>query len=227
MEFKSLDRKELVFLPRRSLCVMAGKARTPCSATRPLARPNPLPDEARYGWTHGISERKSDLVDGHVLRRGVRVSLTLRRVRTQPCACQWKTLCDSWLADPSSSMLPVGQQLEDAHVHDVYDAIASEFSLTRHTPWPKVCQFVNDLPPWAVVYDVGCGNGRYLQQRRDIIALALDRCSGFARLCASASLNSAQADCLHLPLRSESCDALLSIAVLHHVSTSERRAKAV
>ncbi len=83
--------------------------------------PNPFPsDEARYGWTHGIAERKSDLVDTTVLKRGLRVSLTLRRVRTQPCTCQWKALCDSWLADPSSALLPAGQQLEDAHVHEVY-----------------------------------------------------------------------------------------------------------
>jgi alkylated DNA repair protein alkB family protein 8 len=124
-------------------------------------------------------------------------------------------------------MLPAGQQLEDVHVHNVYDAIAADFSLTRHTPWPKVCQFVLELPPWSVVYDVGCGNGRYLQQRHDIIALALDRCSGFAQLCLRSSLHAAQADCLQLPLRSSSCDALLSIAVLHHVSTPERRARAV
>jgi SAM-dependent methyltransferase len=124
-------------------------------------------------------------------------------------------------------MLPAGQQLEDAHVHKVYEAIASDFSLTRHTPWPKVSQFVRELPPWALVYDVGCGNGRYLQQRSDIIALALDRCSGFALLCLNASLNAAHADCLNLPLRSRSCDALLSIAVLHHISTAERRAQAV
>jgi alkylated DNA repair protein alkB family protein 8 len=100
MEFKSLDRKVMAFLPRRSLCIMS--------------------DEARYGWTHGISERKSDLVDNTVLKRGLRVSLTLRRVRTQPCTCQYKALCDSWLADPSSALLPAGQQLEEAHVHDVY-----------------------------------------------------------------------------------------------------------
>jgi SAM-dependent methyltransferase len=124
-------------------------------------------------------------------------------------------------------MLPAGQALEDAHVHEVYDAIAADFSLTRHTPWPKVCQFVRDLPPWSLVYDVGCGNGRYLQQRTDIMSLALDRCGGFARLCLDSSLHAAQADCLNLPLRSSSCDALLSIAVLHHVSTPDRRAAAV
>jgi SAM-dependent methyltransferase len=124
-------------------------------------------------------------------------------------------------------MLPAGQALEDAHVHEVYDAIAADFSLTRHTPWPKVCQFVRDLPPWSLVYDVGCGNGRYLQQRTDIMSLALDRCGGFARLCLHSSLHAAQADCLNLPLRSSSCDALLSIAVLHHFSTPDRRAAAV
>jgi alkylated DNA repair dioxygenase AlkB len=55
---------ELLFLERGSLLVLA--------------------DEARYKWRHAIPGRKSDRVDGQVIRRGRRVSLTFRTVIVEP-----------------------------------------------------------------------------------------------------------------------------------------------
>jgi len=39
-----------------------------------------MKDEARYDWKHGISARKSDVIDGERITRGRRVSLTFRCV---------------------------------------------------------------------------------------------------------------------------------------------------
>lgn len=39
-----------------------------------------LQDEARFGWTHGIPARKSDVIEGERVMRSRRVSLTLRTV---------------------------------------------------------------------------------------------------------------------------------------------------
>ncbi|KAK9083581.1 hypothetical protein Scep_030052 [Stephania cephalantha] len=84
--------------------------------------------------------------------------------------------------------------IEKKYVHHVYDAIAPHFSSTRFAKWPKVATFLNSLPQGAVVLDVGCGNGKYLGLNPD--------CSlywtGFV-------------------------DAAISIAVLHHLSTENRR----
>lgn len=45
-------------------------------------------DEARYLYTHCIRERKFDRIDGEVVPRGTRVSLTFRLVRTHiRCSC--------------------------------------------------------------------------------------------------------------------------------------------
>lgn len=35
---------------------------------------------------------------------------------------------------------------ESAHVHSIYDSIASDFSRTRHTQWPFVHSFLSGLP---------------------------------------------------------------------------------
>ena len=54
-------------------------------------------------------------------------------------------------------------KFEDEHVHGVYDAIARHFSHTRYKPWPRVASFLQSLEDGALVADVGCGNGKYLQ----------------------------------------------------------------
>ena len=52
--------------------------------------------------------------------------------------------------------------MEKQHVYEVYEKIAPHFSHTRYKGWPKIVDFLNDLPDGSVVADVGCGNGKYL-----------------------------------------------------------------
>ncbi|KAL2913246.1 hypothetical protein HK105_207248 [Polyrhizophydium stewartii] len=66
-----------IYLPPRSLVVMDA--------------------EARYGWEHAIRPRKMDLIDGLVVERRERWSLTFRNVRQRhdpPCTCGFTALCD-------------------------------------------------------------------------------------------------------------------------------------
>lgn len=44
----------------------------------------------------------------------------------------------------------------------MYEKIAHHFSDTRHSPWPQVVSFLQELPDNVLVADVGCGNGKYL-----------------------------------------------------------------
>ncbi len=62
MEFRELSGSAMrdLYLPRRSIVV--------------------LNDAARYQWTHGIAPRLRDVVDGRVLTRTRRISLTFRSV---------------------------------------------------------------------------------------------------------------------------------------------------
>jgi hypothetical protein len=39
--------------------------------------------------------------------------------------------------------------------------------MTRYNPWPKVVDFLHALPEYALVADIGCGNGkRFVAGRR-------------------------------------------------------------
>jgi len=59
-------------------------------------------------------------------------------------------------------------QLEREYVHRVYEEIAEHFSSTRHTPWPRVVDFLKALPSGSLVADVGCGNGKYLGINKEL-----------------------------------------------------------
>jgi len=79
---------------------------------------------------------------------------------------------------------------EKEFVHDVYEAIASHFSVTRykvcfghlfcfniHTnqPWPQVEKYLGSLSAGSILADVGCGNGKCLVAARQCFSIGLDR----------------------------------------------------
>ncbi|KAM6157700.1 tRNA (carboxymethyluridine(34)-5-O)-methyltransferase ALKBH8 [Rhynchocyon petersi] len=227
MDFKHPDGVTIpVMLPRRSLLVMTG--------------------ESRYLWTHGITPRKFDTVQasenhksGIVLcdagdltlsKRGVRTSFTFRKVRRTPCNCSYPLVCDSQKKQ-SPSPFPrndkEASQLEQEYVHRVYEEIAEHFSSTRHTPWPRIVQFLKDLPCGSIVADVGCGNGKYLGINKELHMIGGDRSHNLVNICRERQFQAIVCDALKVPVRSESCDACISIAVIHHFATAERRMAAL
>ena len=132
--------------------------------------------------------------------------------------------------DPDSIALPVTGQLstpniESRHVHALYDAIASHFSDTRHSRWPRVETYLSFLPKGSLLLDIGCGNGKYLGARPlgDIWAVGIDRSAGLVDICAQRSHEAAVGDALCVPFRRGVGDVVLCIAVLHHISTRPRR----
>ncbi|XP_078459136.1 tRNA (carboxymethyluridine(34)-5-O)-methyltransferase ALKBH8 [Lampetra planeri] len=119
------------------------------------------------------------------------------------------------------------QRLEAEHVHRVYEQIAGHFSSTRHSPWPRVAAFVRGLRPGALVCDVGCGNGKYLGLAEESYVFGCDRSAGLVGICEQRGFQALVCDALALPVRTGACDACLSIAVIHHLSTQERRLEAL
>lgn len=141
---------------------------------------------------------------------------------------------------------------ERDHVHAVYDAIATQWHHTRGKRgvlWPGATQFLQRLPQGSIVADVGCGDGKYFPAiweagsyvigtdiSRPLLKTAQKIPAGDgendvpeSRRVSKERLHLrnrpavAVADCMAVPLRSNSCDAAICIAVLHHLSTKERR----
>lgn len=215
-----------VMLPRRSLLVMTG--------------------ESRYLWTHGITPRKfdtvqaseqfkggivtSDIGDLTLSKRGVRTSFTFRKVRRVPCNCSYSSVCDRPRKATRPSLPESSKeacQLEQEHVHRVYDLIARHFSSTRHSPWPRIAEFLKALPSGSVVADVGCGNGKYLGINKELYMIGCDHSQNLLDICREREFQALVCDALSIPFRSGSFDACISIAVIHHFSTAERRVAAL
>nr|CCA16369.1 alkylated DNA repair protein alkB 8 putative [Albugo laibachii Nc14] len=227
MEFTHPDgRRDAILLQPRSLLILSGAS--------------------RYEWRHGIASRAFDIIDHEKTHRRRRVSITFRKVQTTPCTCDYPYQCDRTLADDlhrvklgeaddinkkiqPSSTSRAPSTVEKAYVHDFYDRIADHFDSTRYAPWPKVASFVESLPEGAIIADVGCGNGKYMKiidgARRFIFGG--DRSSKLVNICSTQGLKALVLDALSVPIRSDSCDAALSIAVLHHLSSLEHRIMAV
>lgn len=115
---------------------------------------------------------------------------------------------------------------EEDYVHTIYNEIASHFSQTRYKPWPIVEKFLKSRDDYSVGIDVGCGNGKYLGVNKKLFMIGTDRSDGLidcGRDISTNSYNLGVADGLHLPHSEGSMDFAISIAVIHHFSTEERR----
>ena len=120
-------------------------------------------------------------------------------------------------------------EIEKKHVYEVYDKISAHFSETRYKPWPQVSEFLNSLEKDSYVLDVGCGNGKYLSVNENLNIFGTDRSGNLLSIAKEKNLNSQffVADSLKLPVRSESFDAAISIAVIHHFSNELLRIQAL
>ncbi|KAL1223723.1 tRNA (carboxymethyluridine(34)-5-O)-methyltransferase [Cardamine amara subsp. amara] len=118
-------------------------------------------------------------------------------------------------------------EIEKKYVHRVYDAIAPHFSSTRFAKWPKVAAFLESLPCGSVILDAGCGNGKYLGLNPSCFFIGCDISHPLIKICSDKGQEVLVADAVNLPYREEFGDAAISIAVLHHLSTENRRKKAI
>ncbi|XP_078078982.1 putative tRNA methyltransferase 9B isoform X2 [Mustelus asterias] len=118
-------------------------------------------------------------------------------------------------------------RLEKDYVHSVYEKIAPHFNDTRYKAWPRVRQFLLEQEPGSLIADVGCGNGKYLCINKQAYKVGCDYCLPLVESAREQSYEAMVCDSLHLPYRDQCFDAILSIAVIHHFSTKERRIQAI
>ncbi|KAL3795439.1 hypothetical protein ACHAWO_011478 [Cyclotella atomus] len=197
MEFRKVnqDVKKLVYLPPRSLILLSG--------------------EARYTFEHMIVSRTTDTVNGEVIPRKIRVSLTLRTALTAstggaqatPLKRYETTTFPPFWSQPADSEATLGEKAstidrsdlitpstERKHVHAVYDAIATQWHHTRGKRgvlWPGATQFIENLPMGSIVADVGCGDGKYFSAilGADSYVIGTDISEALLRTASSAEKN--------------------------------------
>ncbi|KAI5190895.1 hypothetical protein NECID01_1190 [Nematocida sp. AWRm77] len=118
---------------------------------------------------------------------------------------------------------------EERHVHRFYEHSSEEFSATRYKPWPKVEEFyAKHVHPQSFILDAGSGNGRNtlypnrtvsVDYSRSLLGIAQTKQQGLAYIRHDLSEK--------LPFPDNTFDVAISVAVIHHLSTEERRKAAV
>jgi tRNA (uracil-5-)-methyltransferase TRM9 len=111
----------------------------------------------------------------------------------------------------------------------IYDHFALHFNETRKAIWSNVKKFLDNIPKYSLIADIGCGNGKYTCYRQDIFVIANDICVPLLNTIDKNS-NIYSHDCciadgLYLPYKNKSFQYAISIAVLHHISDNESRLK--
>ncbi|XP_062933416.1 probable tRNA methyltransferase 9B isoform X1 [Cynocephalus volans] len=118
-------------------------------------------------------------------------------------------------------------RLEKQHVHDVYQSTAPYFSDLQSKAWPRVRQFLQEQKPGSLVADIGCGTGKYLKVNSQVHTLGCDYCGPLVEIARNRGCEVMVCDNLNLPFRDQGFDAIISIGVIHHFSTKQRRIRAI
>lgn len=118
-------------------------------------------------------------------------------------------------------------EYEKKHVIDIYEKICSHFDKTRYHCWPRVKDYIQSLESGCHLADVGCGNGRNCLQRNDINYMGFEIVEQFIEICKNKSIPVTKSNILDIRSPDCSYDHTMCIAVLHHLSSQDRRLKGI
>jgi SAM-dependent methyltransferase len=119
-------------------------------------------------------------------------------------------------------------ELEKKHVHDIYNTIAHDFSRTRWSMWHEVKYFLNNLASHSLIADIGCGNGKNFVEDGNKFYIGFDITLKFLEeITTKTKYEGVGGNALILPFKKNSFDAVINVAVLHHLSSHDRRLQAL
>lgn len=114
--------------------------------------------------------------------------------------------------------------------HDIYNAIASDFSITRGKWWHALDDFGKYVKAGDSILDLGCGNGRLAELfvDKDISYLGLDQSEELIKIAREKfkdykNIKFEMGDVTYLALPSKSFDVIFMLAVLHHLPSRDLR----
>ena len=123
--------------------------------------------------------------------------------------------------------MALSTSIEYNNVLETYETISNEFDKTRHHVWSCVRDFLDSLESNSNLLEIGCGNGKNLMYRTDINRTGIDFVPSFVNICRDKDLNVNEGNAIDLQFTNEVFDNCISIAVFHHLSSEERRIKAL
>ena len=135
--------------------------------------------------------------------------------------------------------------LEKKNVLESYQEISNCFDNTRAYIWPSVKEFLDYIPPRSKILDAGCGNGKNmilnedLLKEKQLIFNAFDISDNllsiaekkvkddYKKVRYNNETKFYKANIINIPEENGSFDFVISIAVIHHLDTFDKRVKAI
>lgn len=123
-------------------------------------------------------------------------------------------------------------EFERKHVHSFYREVSDEFSGSRNRPWSKIEEFYRKyVASTDLILDAGSGNG--INTLRPRVTVSVDYSKELLEI--SKQRAGKEGQIMHarcdlaepLPFRDSVFDVVVSVAVLHHLCTEERRRSAI
>lgn len=108
-----------------------------------------------------------------------------------------------------------------------YDVNASAFSRTRNAPWPVTRKFIESLPPAIRVLDVGCGNGRNMFLRDDLVMTGLELSPVLCEIARERGALVLHGSMTDIPFFNNTFEVVMAVASYHHLSSEEDRQKTI
>lgn len=100
----------------------------------------------------------------------------------------------------------------------IYNEIANDFDITRVRIWPCVSLFLNKFNTNSIMLDIGCGNGKNMLYRSDLIFKGIDFSNKLVEICQNKKLDVIEGTMTSLPYNSNFFDGIINIAAYHHLS---------
>ena len=106
--------------------------------------------------------------------------------------------------------------IETKYVKESYNLIAKDFDRTRYNHWSSVKKFIESLPKNSLILDAGCGNGKNMSFE-NMQFIGCDISENLIEICRKKGLNVILSSIVKMPFQDNFFDAVISIAVLHHI----------
>jgi tRNA (uracil-5-)-methyltransferase TRM9 len=133
-------------------------------------------------------------------------------------------------------------ELEVNNVLNSYQKIANCFDDTRSYIWPSVKEFLLKIPEKSSILDAGCGNGKHICLDKNIILkkkfqfTGFDICENLLKITEEKVFDYYNdishlipipklylSNITHIPEKNDLFDFVISIAVIHHLDTNNKR----
>jgi len=106
---------------------------------------------------------------------------------------------------------------------EIYNEIATRFDTSRVRIWPCVKKFLDTFQPSSLLLDVGCGNGKNMLYRSDLIFNGIDFSIKLVEICKNKNLNVIEASMTNIPFDNNYFDGVIVVASYHHLCNDTER----